>query len=152
MARLVSLSSCAMCGFSAPHPNPVPPSLCTGCQRATVSCCSKSCAHLCTVYGAVHTVIEELQTGRNEGIRLLRACFEAHSLPQYTLLTAHCGIHLFAHCMTFITPAASGVVFFHACSQTLSYPFPSCRYDLQPEAGTPEADFIDACKNPREWV
>eukprot|EP00522_Entomoneis_paludosa_P006375 CAMPEP_0172450728 /NCGR_PEP_ID=MMETSP1065-20121228/8966_1 /TAXON_ID=265537 /ORGANISM="Amphiprora paludosa, Strain CCMP125" /LENGTH=397 /DNA_ID=CAMNT_0013202547 /DNA_START=152 /DNA_END=1345 /DNA_ORIENTATION=- len=25
-------------------------------------------------------------------------------------------------------------------------------YDHQPEEGSPEADFIDACKNPREWV
>lgn len=25
-------------------------------------------------------------------------------------------------------------------------------YDFQVEEGTPEADFIDACKNPREWI
>mmetsp|Transcript_27446 Transcript_27446/g.79118 ORF Transcript_27446/g.79118 Transcript_27446/m.79118 type:complete len:398 (-) Transcript_27446:206-1399(-) len=25
-------------------------------------------------------------------------------------------------------------------------------YDMHPEPGTPEADFIDACKQPREWV
>ena len=25
-------------------------------------------------------------------------------------------------------------------------------YNMQPEEGSPEADFIDACKHPREWV
>ena len=25
-------------------------------------------------------------------------------------------------------------------------------YDHQPEAGSPEADFLEAAKNPREWV
>ena len=25
-------------------------------------------------------------------------------------------------------------------------------YDMEPAAGTPEADFLDACRNPREWV
>merc|ERR1712176_61263 len=27
----------------------------------------------------------------------------------------------------------------------------SWMYDFHPEEGTPEANFIDACKNPREW-
>jgi coproporphyrinogen III oxidase len=25
-------------------------------------------------------------------------------------------------------------------------------YNVIPEEGSPEADFVDACKNPREWV
>jgi len=31
-------------------------------------------------------------------------------------------------------------------------PTPACRYDHQPAPGTPEAELLDACKNPRSWV